>query len=159
VDVDIEIQTIGPYAHQIQARYRVVLVYLGASRLRTSHTFHFLPLRMKRVLPLLLGTGQQGTIAQFLFVPTRTSYRRLAPPALHQLRFCSSIAGMTTGPGHYRPHLLSVVPGAEQGPNGPYVEMDWTEDIDLEAATSLSKRVWGDEPLRVLVLYGSLRQR
>ena len=66
---------------------------------------------------------------------------------------------MTTGPDFYRPHLLPIVPGAENGPEGPYEEPDWTRYVDLHEATSLSQKVWGDEPLRVLVLYGSLRQR
>jgi arsenic resistance protein ArsH len=59
----------------------------------------------------------------------------------------------------YKPHLLPVVPGAESGENGPYTEVDWTADLDLSGATTFSQGVWGDEKLRVLVLYGSLRER
>lgn len=35
---------------------------------------------------------------------------------------------------------------------------DWTKDLDLQGATDFSKGVWGDARLKVLVLYGSLRQ-
>jgi hypothetical protein len=66
---------------------------------------------------------------------------------------------MTRDFDHYKPHLLPVVPGAEQGPDGPYTEPDWTQDIDLSGATTFSKGVWGEKKLRVLVLYGSLRER
>lgn len=66
---------------------------------------------------------------------------------------------MTRDLDQYKPHLLPIVPGAEVGPDGPYQEDDWTADVDLERATSFSRSVWGVERLRVLVLYGSLRQR
>ena len=66
---------------------------------------------------------------------------------------------MTRNFDHYKPHLLPVVPGAEQGPDGPYTEPDWTQDLDLSGATTFSKGVWGEKKLRVLVLYGSLRER
>ena len=66
---------------------------------------------------------------------------------------------MTRSFDHYKPHLLPVVPGAEQGPDGPYTEPDWTQDLDLSGATTFSEGVWGEKKLRVLVLYGSLRER
>jgi hypothetical protein len=59
----------------------------------------------------------------------------------------------------HKPFLLDVVPGAETGPDGPYQEEDWTRDVDLQGATTFSRGVWGEERLRVLVLYGSLRER
>lgn len=62
-------------------------------------------------------------------------------------------------PSRYEPFLLPVVPGAESGPDGPYIEDDWTEGLDLDTATAFSQSVWGKEKLRVLVLYGSLRER
>ena len=37
-------------------------------------------------------------------------------------------------------------------------ESDWTRSLDLAGATSFSRGVWGEDQLRVLVLYGSLRQ-
>jgi arsenic resistance protein ArsH len=66
---------------------------------------------------------------------------------------------MTRDFDHYKPHLLPVVPGAETGPDGPYEEADWTANLDLSGATAFSQGVWGERKLRVLVLYGSLRER
>jgi hypothetical protein len=66
---------------------------------------------------------------------------------------------MTRDFDHYKPHLLPIVPGAEAGPNGTYEEPDWTENLDLSGATTFSQGVWGEKKLRVLVLYGSLRER
>ena len=50
-------------------------------------------------------------------------------------------------PERYRPFALP--PGAP----------DWVADLELEGATALGKVRDGAEPLRVLVLYGSLRAR
>jgi hypothetical protein len=66
---------------------------------------------------------------------------------------------MTRNLDEYKPHLLPIVPGAEVGPDGPHTEHDWTTDLDLEGATTFSKAVWGEKKLKVLVLYGSLRDR
>jgi hypothetical protein len=59
----------------------------------------------------------------------------------------------------YRPHLLPIIPGADHDANGPIIEDDWTADLELTQATALADKVFGTEPLRVLVLYGSLRHR
>jgi hypothetical protein len=91
-----------------------------------------------------------------LITPART--RTLSASHLYcatTLRYYS----MTRDFDHYKPHLLPVVPGAEQGPDGPYTEPDWTQNLDLSGATTFSKGVWGEKKLRVLVLYGSLRER
>ena len=57
----------------------------------------------------------------------------------------------------YRPFLLSPVPGAEVDEDGPIVEPDWTAELELDTVKAISKA--SDEPLKVLVLYGSLRDR
>ena len=66
---------------------------------------------------------------------------------------------MTRDFDHYKPHLLPIVPGAEIEPDGPHEELDWTQNLDLSSATTFSEGVWGEKKLRVLVLYGSLRER
>lgn len=59
----------------------------------------------------------------------------------------------------YKPFLLSPIPGAEvDGDGGPAVEADWTADLELDTVKQLVESSQG-EPLRVLVLYGSLRNR
>lgn len=63
---------------------------------------------------------------------------------------------MTVDP--YKPFLLSPVPGAESDANGPITEPDWTKSLELETVKSFLQCC--PEPhLKVLVLYGSLRER
>ena len=59
----------------------------------------------------------------------------------------------------YRQFLLPSVPGSEIGPSGPIQEVDWTANLDLSTASQLASAVFETNPLRVLVLYGSLRER
>ena len=98
----------------------------------------------------------------------RTPFLRLIPflplinlprASLHSTSHQARHYSMTRDFDHYKPHLLPVVPGAETGPDGPYEEPDWTTNLDLSGATNFSQGVWGDKKLRVLVLYGSLRER
>ena len=89
------------------------------------------------------------------FLPLINLPRASLHSTLHQARQYS----MTRDFDHYKPHLLPIVPGAETGPDGPYEEADWTTDLDLSGATTFSQGVWGERKLRVLVLYGSLRER
>lgn len=59
----------------------------------------------------------------------------------------------------YKPFLLSPIPGAEvDGDGSPAIEPDWTADLELDTVKALAESSRG-EPLRVLVLYGSLRHR
>lgn len=64
---------------------------------------------------------------------------------------------VTDADSRYRIHLLPDVPGSEQGLDTP--EEDWTLSLDLERASDMATSVFGTTPLRVLVLYGSLRER
>lgn len=58
----------------------------------------------------------------------------------------------------YRPFLLNEIPGAELNDNGqPATEPDWTKDLELTTTTELARQAEGR--LKVLVLYGSLRER
>ncbi|RSH91009.1 hypothetical protein EHS25_010185 [Saitozyma podzolica] len=60
----------------------------------------------------------------------------------------------------YTPFLLSPVPGAELRDGVPAVdESDWTSELDLSTATEFSRAALRDRKLKVLVLYGSLRER
>lgn len=79
-----------------------------------------------------------------------------------------SLAHTSDDLGHYRPFLLSPVPGAERvSPDSDEraVEVDWTEDAadDLADARALGEAVFGRREegrgLKVLVLYGSMRER
>jgi len=64
-------------------------------------------------------------------------------------------------PTTYQPFLLDVVPGAERTAEGRLaVEPDWTEHLELDSTKRLVRDVMGTQrQLRVLVLYGSLRER
>lgn len=99
---------------------------------------------VRHTAPRLLALAQPGTTLP----RTILSRARLATAAMTNITA-----------NQYEPFLLPVVPGAETGPNGPHVEEDWTADLDLNTATAFSRSVWGDHSLRVLVLYGSLRER
>lgn len=85
--------------------------------------------------------------------------------AMTQTAAFSSSAAIETST--YRPFLLSPIPGAESKPSsdgtsGKHEEPDWTLEAveDLEAARALGNAVFGQQGgLRVLVLYGSLRER
>jgi hypothetical protein len=61
----------------------------------------------------------------------------------------------------YQPFLLDVVPGAEMTADGERaVESDWTQHLELDAAKQLVCDTMGPHRrLKVLVLYGSLRER
>ncbi len=60
----------------------------------------------------------------------------------------------------YRPFLLSPVPGAEQDISGvPAVEPDWTTELELDTTKALAGSLRNGKRLKVLVLYGSLRER
>lgn len=81
----------------------------------------------------------------------------------------TSASSTVNDPSDYRPFLLSPIPGAETKPQQPssdhsekHEEPDWTLEAveDLEAARVLGESVFGRQGgLRVLVLYGSLRER
>ena len=64
---------------------------------------------------------------------------------------------MTIPSSDYQPFLRSPVPGAELKDGVLAVEEDWTETVELETATELTRTA--GRRLRVLVLYGSLRER
>ena len=57
----------------------------------------------------------------------------------------------------YQPHLLSVVPGSVQGLE--ISNEDWTASLDLQRTIDTAQTSLGSTSLRVLVLYGSLRER
>ena len=59
----------------------------------------------------------------------------------------------------YRPYLLPIIPGAEHDAQGPITDDDWTISLDLSRVMALAQDVFASQPLRVLVLYGSLRER
>ena len=61
----------------------------------------------------------------------------------------------------YQTFLLDVIPGAERTAGGqPTVEPDWTVHLELETTKELARRSLGvQRRLKVLVLYGSLRER
>jgi hypothetical protein len=61
----------------------------------------------------------------------------------------------------YEPFLLSPIPGAEKHANGEVaVSDDWTADLGLETVRQFAEdRSKEGGPLKVLVLYGSLRER
>ncbi len=60
----------------------------------------------------------------------------------------------------YRPFLLSPIPGAEHDISGqPAIGPDWTTDIELDTTKDLVRSLGEGKRLKVLVLYGSLRER
>jgi hypothetical protein len=59
----------------------------------------------------------------------------------------------------YRPFLLSPVPGAELVDGAPAVSEDWTAELDLITAVQFARAALRGRQLKVLVLYGSLRER
>jgi hypothetical protein len=66
---------------------------------------------------------------------------------------------MTISP--YEPFLLSPIPGAERDSTGELaIGEDWTAELELETAQAFAAaRSREGGRLRVLVLYGSLRER
>jgi arsenic resistance protein ArsH len=58
----------------------------------------------------------------------------------------------------YKPYLWDVIPGAEAGDEGPRTEPDWTTSLDLDEVRSILRESKHPD-LKVLVLYGSLRER
>lgn len=56
---------------------------------------------------------------------------------------------------NYRPFLLPTSSSTDTLGDSE----DWTATVDLDRATSFAASVFGQEPLRVLILYGSLRER
>ena len=85
--------------------------------------------------------------------PPRNTLRSLAQQA-------NSMAILTNDKA-YQPFLLDVIPGAERTADGqPVVEPDWTEHLELGSTKELARRSLGvQRRLKVLVLYGSLRER
>jgi hypothetical protein len=71
----------------------------------------------------------------------------------------AAAGGMANNP--YEPFLLSPIPGAERNAEGELHESeDWTADLVLETARQFAETGAGSGGrLRVLVLYGSLRER
>jgi hypothetical protein len=63
----------------------------------------------------------------------------------------------------YQPFLQSPVPGAEKGSDGKYVvdEEDWVQALELDEVKRMTSRLaeQGGRRVKVLVLYGSLRER
>lgn len=61
----------------------------------------------------------------------------------------------------YEPFLLSPIPGAERDANGELaISDDWTADLELETVRQFAETSSKEGgPLKVLVLYGSLRER
>lgn len=76
-------------------------------------------------------------------------------------RSSSSLPEMTQKESErYQPFLLSPIPGAENDGNSLAVSEDWTADLDLDRAKEFAVNNTGTKGrLRILVLYGSLRQR
>lgn len=64
---------------------------------------------------------------------------------------------MSTDP--YKVYAVSPIPGAETLPDGTKAvdAVDWVTDLDLEAVTKMHQA--RNEKIKVLVLYGSLRER
>ena len=63
----------------------------------------------------------------------------------------------------YQPFLQSPIPGAEKGPDGEYLvdEEDWVQGLELDEVKGMTSRLaeQGGRRVKVLVLYGSLRER
>lgn len=95
-------------------------------------------------------------------------FQGLSPNRVSSTSFSSTCIGRMTGTidkaetsNSYEPFLLSPMPGAEKDGEGVPIESeDWTADLELETVRSFaetSSKTGGR--LRVLVLYGSLRER
>jgi hypothetical protein len=94
----------------------------------------------------IIGNGAAHT-------PRNTLARNLAQQ--------SNSMAILTNDKAYQPFLLDVIPGAECTADGqPAVEPDWTEHLELGSTKELARRSLGvQRRLKVLVLYGSLRER
>jgi hypothetical protein len=59
----------------------------------------------------------------------------------------------------YKVYTVSPIPGAETLPDGSKAvdAEDWVKELDLEAVTKMHQA--SNEKVKVLVLYGSLRER
>lgn len=60
----------------------------------------------------------------------------------------------------YKPFLSSPVPGAEAAEDGEFATSeDWTQALELDRTRALARAGLEGRALKVLVLYGSLRER
>ena len=63
----------------------------------------------------------------------------------------------------YQTFLQSPIPGAEKGPDGEYMvdQEDWVQGLELDEVKGMTSRLaeQGGRRVKVLVLYGSLRER
>ena len=70
---------------------------------------------------------------------------------------------ISTDETEYQTFLQSPIPGAEKGPDGEYVvdQEDWVQGLELDEVKGMTSRLaeQGGRRVKVLVLYGSLRQR
>lgn len=73
--------------------------------------------------------------------------------------FTRRVSNMAMSTDPYKVYTVSPIPGAETLPDGTKAvdAGDWVKDLDLEAVTKMHQT--RNEKIKVLVLYGSLRER
>lgn len=78
---------------------------------------------------------------------------------LRPLHNCARRFSMATTNDSYKIYRASPIPGAETLPDGSKAvdAVDWVQDLDLEAVTKMHEA--RNEKIKILVLYGSLRER
>jgi hypothetical protein len=61
----------------------------------------------------------------------------------------------------YQPFLLSPIPGAEKTPDGELAvdRDDWVQGLELDHVKEMVKSVPESRRVKILILYGSLRER
>jgi hypothetical protein len=61
----------------------------------------------------------------------------------------------------YRTFLLSPIPGAEKGADGEYAvdKEDWVQGLELDEVKRMTDGLPEGKKIKILVLYGSLRER
>jgi hypothetical protein len=125
-----------------------------------------------RMLNSTLRPGISG-IHLLSKVTLKSSYYRYTPHSfsiISNLNLCAqtrtimstaSYPAISTDESTYRPFLLSPIPGAEKNADGvPAVDKeDWVSELELDAVKKLAAGVEGGRKLKLLVLYGSLRER
>lgn len=110
--------------------------------------------RLSRQLPTSSRTVVSRSISSTLSLKSKVLE---TSPSVRPSPMTATINGHGS---EYTPFLLSPVPGAELRDGVPAVdESDWTSELDLSTATEFSRAALRDRKLKVLVLYGSLRER
>jgi hypothetical protein len=61
----------------------------------------------------------------------------------------------------YQPFLLSPIPGAEKTPDGELAvdKEDWVQGLELDHVKEMVKSVPEGRRVKILIMYGSLRER